>query len=631
MKKGKSISAWLTSTRKDDTTSSQKHPQIKKHPSIKRHLSGSKKKGPPTKKQHIDPGSSSTPWYMKHSPKSLMDLAVHKKKIQEIQQWMEFALSNRSSHPILLMTGPSGCGKTATLHALSNEKGFQIIEWINSVDVIHVGVESRSHDWELYESQTKQFTNFLIRANRYPALQIIGLTAGDGGGDEQGGGGGGEGEGGRRHNKAKVVLVEEFPNVFIRDPKKFHHLLKENFHSLIYPLIFIVSESQHGVGTTSQLFPNHILSQLDIHCIHFNPIARTSMIKTLHKIADIECKASSKDSLPNKELFDGITDSCYGDIRSAINILQFACLKDPNDLIPIPHEESGSESKQVDIKGRQNTKHLLMGVAGRDKSLFLFRALGKILYCKRTEIKDDLQSLPSHLSHHERPHLLTDPEAVFEGAHMSSDMFTLYLHQNYIEFFQEIEDVEPAIDYLSDSDVINHMWTEIQEKRSLSNECSCSVASRGIMFSNTHTTTGKWRPLHKPQWNTVQKQYIENSSSAKSLFLHLGSSTHSHLWMPIDLQTEILPYMAIINIPLRNWDQASLLHTITSFKSYRRRYEQLGETEVEEIMVGQNGNHAKDFGMSPGGDEDITMVTLSQQSSEMTNHDEDNEIEEFDD
>ena len=48
-------------------------------------------------------------------------------------------------------------------------------------------------------------------------------------------------------------------------------------------------------------------------------------------------------------------------------------------------------------------------------------------------------------------------------------------------------------------------------------------------------------------------------------------------------------------------------------------------------MVAQNGNHAKDFGMSPGGDEDITMVTLSQQSSEMTNHDEDNEIEEFDD
>ena len=35
--------------------------------------------------------------------------------------------------------------------------------------------------------------------------------------------------------------------------------------------------------------------------------------------------------------------------------------------------------------------------------------------------------------------------------------------------------------------------------------------------------------------------------------------------------------------------------------------------------------------MSPGGDEDVTMVTLSQQSSEMTNHDEDDEIEEFDD
>ena len=78
----------------------------------------------------------------------------------------------------------------------------------------------------------------------------------------------------------------------------------------------------------------------------------------------------------------------------------------------------------------------------------------------------------------------------------------------------------------------------------------------------------------------IYTQYIENSSSAKSLFLHLGSSTHckitiiymyiyalvncillisnikfllAHLWMPIDLQTEILPYMAIINIPLWNW------------------------------------------------------------------------------
>ena len=31
-----------------------------------------------------------------------------------------------------------------------------------------------SSDWELYESQTTRFTNFIIRANRYPVLQLLG-------------------------------------------------------------------------------------------------------------------------------------------------------------------------------------------------------------------------------------------------------------------------------------------------------------------------------------------------------------------------------------------------------------------------------------------------------------------------
>ena len=57
------------------------------------------------------------------------------------------------------------------------------------------GTGSHSADWELYESQTRQFQNFLIRANRYPSLKL--------GGSERGGGGGG---GGGRERK--VVLVE---------------------------------------------------------------------------------------------------------------------------------------------------------------------------------------------------------------------------------------------------------------------------------------------------------------------------------------------------------------------------------------------------------------------------------------
>ena len=32
---------------------------------------------------------------------------------------------------MLLLSGPPGCGKTATVHALSQELGFSVLEWVN--------------------------------------------------------------------------------------------------------------------------------------------------------------------------------------------------------------------------------------------------------------------------------------------------------------------------------------------------------------------------------------------------------------------------------------------------------------------------------------------------------------------
>lgn len=71
----------------------------------------------------------------------------------------------------------------------------------------------------------------------------------------------------------------------------------------------------------------------------------------------------------------------------------------------------------------------LAAIGGRDHSLFLFRALGKILYCKRESVSEDTggegsekmeknshserdgtPDLPAHLHHHKRSRLLIDPE-----------------------------------------------------------------------------------------------------------------------------------------------------------------------------------------------------------------------------
>ena len=87
------------------------------------------------------------------------DLAVHKRKVQDVRHWLLEAFGNdpsgklkkyrvspgwilqdrkRDPNPsyqrILVLTGPAGTAKTATMHVLSNELGFDILEWRNTMD-----------------------------------------------------------------------------------------------------------------------------------------------------------------------------------------------------------------------------------------------------------------------------------------------------------------------------------------------------------------------------------------------------------------------------------------------------------------------------------------------------------------
>ena len=83
---------------------------------------------------------------------------------------------------------------------------------------------------------------------------------------------------------------------------------------------------------------------------------------------------------------------------------------------------------------------VLAAIGGRDSSLFLFRALGKILYCKRdsgergreegeresgekmeSDGADSPPCLPEHLKQHERNRLLVNPE-------VQCTTCTMYIH-----------------------------------------------------------------------------------------------------------------------------------------------------------------------------------------------------------
>lgn len=43
-------------------------------------------------------------------------------------------------------------------------------------------------------------------------------------------------------------------------------------------------------------------------------------------------------------------------------------------------------------------------------------------------------------------------------SHMPEELFNLYLHQNYIDFFTEVDDLVRASEFLSFADVISGDW-----------------------------------------------------------------------------------------------------------------------------------------------------------------------------
>ncbi|XP_035423466.1 cell cycle checkpoint protein RAD17 isoform X2 [Cygnus atratus] len=461
--------------------------------------------------------SQDEPWVDKYKPETQNDLAVQKKKIEEVETWLKthaFQRPPKQGGSVLLLTGPPGCGKTATIQILAKDLDIQVQEWTNPISLDFTKEDLRSifghiSNFHTFPSQAQAalLQDFLLRANKYNKLQMLGESSG---------------------NDKKLILIEDIPNQFYRDPSSLHEILRTFVRTSRCPLIFIISDNFSGDSNQRLLFPKEILEELCISIISFKPIAPTNMMKVLNRIAATEASMNGdKNYVPDRTSLELLCRGCSGDIRSAINSLQFSSMKDYSLEKNFWSGKEGNSTLKhgaaAVCKSRKKSKcdpsedQEIQAIGGKDASIFLFHALGKIIYCKREPLSEsEVLQLPSHLSEYRRDTLLIQPES-----------------------------------------------------RLVMEEYSASVATRGVIHSNTsrafaHCQGGMgFRPLHKPQWFFINNKYKENCLAAKSLF-------SSFCLPPECLQTELLPYLAMLANPMRNQAQIAFIQDVGRLPLKRR-------------------------------------------------------------
>ncbi|XP_061874950.1 cell cycle checkpoint protein RAD17 isoform X2 [Colius striatus] len=483
-------------------------------------------------------------WVDRYKPETQNELAVQKKKIEEVESWLKmhaFQRQPKQGGSVLLLSGPPGCGKTATIQIVAKDLGVQVQEWTNPVSLDFTKEELRNkfgHDSSFHmfpsQAQAALFQDFLLRANKYNKLQMLGESS---------------------ENDKKLILIEDIPNQFYRDPSSLHEILRKFVRTSRCPLIFIISDNFSGDSNQRLLFPTEILEELRISNISFKPVAPTNMMKVLNRIAAVEASMNREKSYTlDRTSLELLCKGCSGDIRSAINSLQFSSMKDCSLEKEFWSRKKRSSAlkceaaavSKVRKKSKPDTEEdqEMQAIGGKDASIFLFHALGKIIYCKREPVSEsEFPHLPAHLSEYRRDTLLIQPE-------------TRLVMEKY----------------------------------------SASVATRGVIHSNTsrafahHQGGMGFRPLHKPQWFFINKKYQENCLAAKSLF-------SSFCLPPECLQTELLPYLAMLANPMRNQAQIAFIQDIGRLPLKRHfgrlKLEMLTDKDpgIPDLFVGPEGDH----------------------------------------
>ncbi|KAG7539558.1 P-loop containing nucleoside triphosphate hydrolase [Arabidopsis suecica] len=446
-------------------------------------------------------------WVDKYRPRTLEELAVHKKKVEEVKLWFEESLDFSKAgvrNNVLLVTGQAGVGKSASIHLIASILGVTVYEWNAPIPTIWQEHVHNSSSGLKYTSKLDEFENFVESTRKY-GVMASSSTEGI---------------------KAPVVLlIDDLPLVNGRHAcERLQNCLLLLVRSTQIPTVILITDYDKADSSAqtarSMEDAQSSLERAGALKVAFNPITKNSIKKALQRICREEhCKVTTME-------IDQMASASGGDIRHAITSLQLFSVKPDLNHTKIKSPRPGMDDS---YHGNEQTMYsgLDSGISscfGRDETLSLFHALGKFLHNKRETDNVIVSDCSNSLVHDEFARLplkMDAPEKVLSQAHGQAGRVVDFLHENVLDFVSEgaIEDAWCVSSYLADADLL---LADLRGKMSGHNKtedvpqsAGASVAVRGVLYGNKQPCSSRWHVIRKPKLWQVEQSSIQTKKNLR--------------------------------------------------------------------------------------------------------------------
>lgn len=437
-------------------------------------------------------------WVDAWRPRTGAELAVSIVKQREVRRVLCAALDTAQppspARPALvLLSGPPGCGKTALVRVLATELRCDVLEYTNAPNASARGIDAAPK--ALGPSRLDAFRAWLLGAGHSCTLPLSSssVTTTTTTGQEQGQLG--------RPRRRRLLLLEDLPFVTSEQSDAFRACVAAHMgRPGACPLVAVIDEQDPFYAGGAGGAAAGVLQRLaETHpggvAIAVHAVTDRRMAAVLQRLARAHGLALAPAALA------AVVRDAHGDVRSALNALQFAHSSDGTRDDGLAHD----------------------GLCARDAALSVFHAVGRVLKAERVPETGELR---------------VAPQAVLAAlATMPPDVFVDCCHENSTDAFASLDQLCAVLDDLSLADTLTRgssfgsssssssrtMRASQQQHSATADEMRALLSITALMHHHVRDTAtggsggGGARPKRGALWGTV----VRRCQAARQTFAEL--------------------------------------------------------------------------------------------------------------